>query len=110
MKKLSLLGIIIGAALATAAPVSIQPAPKSVVQLSLNKADAQYGVYRRHYRRAYRRAYQRSYYGYGYGFGGACCGYGYPGYGGYGYPGYAGYGGYGYPSYWYGGLGGLRWW
>ena len=110
MKKLSLLGIIIGAALLTAAPVSIQRSPKSVMQLSLDKADAQYGVYRRHYRRAYRRAYRRSYYGYGYGVGGACCGYGYPGYGGYGYPGYAGYGGYGYPSYWYGGFGGLRWW
>ena len=106
MKKLSLLGIIIGAALLTAAPVSIQPSPKSVVQLSLNKADARYGVYRRHYRQAYR----RSYYGYGYGVGSAYYGYGYPGYGGYGYPGYAGYGGYGYPSYWYGGLGGLRWW
>jgi hypothetical protein len=106
MKKLSLLGIIIGAALLTAAPISIQPSPKSVVQLSLNKAHARYGVYRRHYRRAYR----RSYYGYGYGVGSAYYGYVYPGYGGYGYPGYAGYGGYGYPSYWYGGLGGLRWW
>jgi len=110
MKKLSLLGLIIGAALLTAAPVSIQPSPKSVVQLSLDKADARHGVYRRHYRRAYRRAYRRSYYGYGYGVGSAYYGYGYPGYGGYGYPGYAGYGGYGYPSYWYGGLGGLRWW
>jgi hypothetical protein len=110
MKKLSLLGIIFGAALLTAAPVSIQPSPKSVVQLSINKADARYGVYRRHYRRAYRRAYRRSYYGSGYGVGSPYYGYGYPGYGGYGYPGYAGYGGYGYPSYWYGGLGRLRWW
>jgi hypothetical protein len=109
MKKLSVLGIIIGAAFLTAAPVSIQPSPKSVVELSLSKADARYGAYRRTYRRAYRRAYRRSYYGYGVGIGSGY--YGYPGYGGYGYPGYSGYYGYGYPSYWYGGLGGgLRWW
>ena len=67
LKKLSLLGIIIGAALLSAAPVSVQPSPNSVVQLSLDKADAQYGVYRRQYRRAYRRA--PSYdYGYAYGY------------------------------------------
>jgi hypothetical protein len=66
LKKLSLLGIIIGAALLTAAPISVQPSPNSVVQLSLDKADAQYRVYRRQYRRAYRRA---PYYGYGYGYG-----------------------------------------
>ena len=65
MKKLSLLGIVIGAAVLTAAPISVQPSPESVVQLSLNKADAQYGVYRRQYRRASRRA---PYYGYGYGY------------------------------------------
>jgi hypothetical protein len=70
LKKLSLLGIVIGAALLTAAPISVQPSPNSVVQLSLDKADAQYGVYRRQYRRAYRRA---PYYDYGYGYG-----YGYP--------------------------------
>ncbi|MBV8745437.1 MAG: hypothetical protein JO134_10400 [Xanthobacteraceae bacterium] len=70
MKKLSLLGIIIGAALLTAAPISIQQSPNGVVQLSLDKADAQYRVYRRPYRRAYRRA---PYYDYGYGYG-----YGYP--------------------------------
>jgi hypothetical protein len=66
LKKLSLVGIIIGAALLTAAPISVQPSPNGVVQLSLDKADAQYGVYRRQYRRAYRRA---PYYGYGYGYG-----------------------------------------
>src|SRR5262249_20402422 len=65
LKKLSLLGIVIGAALLTAAPISVQPSSKSVVQLSLNKADAQYRVYRRPYRRAYRRAPS---YGYGYGY------------------------------------------
>ena len=42
MKKLSLLGIFAGAALLTAAPISVRPSPKSVGQLSLNKADAQY--------------------------------------------------------------------
>jgi hypothetical protein len=72
LKKLSLLGIVMGAALLTAAPVSLQPSPHSVVQLSLNKADAQYGSYRRQHRRAYRRA---PYYDYGYGYG---YGYGYP--------------------------------
>jgi hypothetical protein len=70
LKKLSILGIIIGAALLTAAPISVQPSPNSVVQLSLDKADAQYGVYRRQYRRAYRRA---PYYDYGSGYA-----YGYP--------------------------------
>jgi hypothetical protein len=65
LKKLSLLWIVTGAALLTAAPISVQPSSKSVVQLSLNKADAQYGVYRRQYRRAYRRA---PYYAYGYGY------------------------------------------
>ena len=68
MKKLSLLGIIIGAALLTAAPISVRPSPNSVVQLSLDKADAQYRVYRRHYRRAYRPA-PAPYYDYGYGYG-----------------------------------------
>jgi hypothetical protein len=87
MKKLSLLGIVVGAALLSVAPVSIQPSPRNVVELSVNKAEAL--VYRRHYRRAYRRAYRSAYYG----------GYGY-GYGGYGYPGYSGY--YGYGSYGYG--------
>jgi hypothetical protein len=70
VNKLSLTGIVIGAAMLTAAPVSVQPSPNSLVQLSLDKADAQYGAYRRQHRRAYRRApYAPSYdYGYGYGF------------------------------------------
>jgi hypothetical protein len=72
LKKLDLIGIAIGAALLTAAPISVQPSPNGVVRLSLDKADAQYGVYRRQYRRAYRRA---PYYDYGYGYG---YGYGYP--------------------------------
>jgi hypothetical protein len=103
MKKLSVLGIVIGAAVLSMVPVSIQPSPRNVVELSINKAEAL--VYRRHYRRAYRRAYRSAYYGgYGYGIGSS--------YYGYGYPGYGGYYGYGYPSsyYGYGGWGGLRWW
>ncbi|MBV8743626.1 MAG: hypothetical protein JO134_01140 [Xanthobacteraceae bacterium] len=66
MKMLSPLGIAIGAALLTALPISVQPSSQSVVQLSVDKADAQYGSYRRHYRRAYRPA---PYYEYGYGYG-----------------------------------------
>jgi hypothetical protein len=112
MKKLGLLGIAIGAALLVAAPVSIQTSPKSVVELSLNKAAAQNGVYRRHHRRAYR----RSYYQYGYGVGSDYYGYKYPG----GYP--ISYYGYGYSAYsagypplginWgnWGGWSGLPWW
>jgi hypothetical protein len=92
MKKLRVLGIVVGAALLSVAPVSIQPSPRNMVELSVNKAEAL--VSRRHYRRAYRRAYRSAYYGgYGYGVGG----YGY-GYGGYGYPGYGSYYGYGYPA------------
>ena len=95
MKTLSLLGIIVGAALLTAAPISIQPSSKSVVELSVNKAEAL--VYRRHYRRAYRRAYRSAYYaGYGYGVGSSYYGYGYPGYG---YPGGGYNAGPGYLSY-----------
>jgi hypothetical protein len=65
MKKLTLFGIVVGAALLTAVPVSVQWTPQKV-GLYVDKADAQYGVYRRHYRRAYRRAYYGGYYGYGY--------------------------------------------
>jgi uncharacterized membrane protein YccF (DUF307 family) len=42
MNKLSLIGIAVGAALLTTAPVSIHPSSKSLVQLSLSKAEAQY--------------------------------------------------------------------
>lgn len=66
MKNLSPFGIVIGAALLTALPISVQPSPQSVVQLSVDKADAQYGSYRRQHRRAYRRG---PYYEYGYGYG-----------------------------------------
>ena len=66
MKKLSILGIIVGAALLSAAPFSLQLSQKSVA-LSLDSADAKVGrpltatsvagVNRRVHRRAYRRGY-----------------------------------------------------
>ena len=65
MKKLSMLGIIVGAALLTATPFSLQWSQKNVA-LSLDSADARVGrpltatsvagVNRRVHRRAYRRA------------------------------------------------------
>src|SRR6516165_1827080 len=67
MKKLSILGIVVGAALLTAAPVSLQWSHEKNVALSLDRADARVGrpltatsvagVHRRAYRRAYRRGY-----------------------------------------------------
>jgi len=69
MKKLSVLGIIVGAALLSAAPFSLQWSQKNVA-LSLDSADARVGrpltatsvagVNRRVHRRAYRRAYYYS--------------------------------------------------
>jgi hypothetical protein len=66
MKKLSMLGIIVGAALLSAAPFSLQWSQKSVA-LSLDNADARVGrpltatsvagANRRVHRRAYRRGY-----------------------------------------------------
>src|SRR5262249_30705537 len=99
MKKLSMLGIIGGAALLAAVPFSLQRSQETAVPLlTLSQANAQYyyGPYRRHVRRVYRRAYRRAYYGYPYSYGGY-----YPySYGGYPYS----YGGYYRPSYfgrWY---------
>ena len=99
MKRLSVLGIIGGAALLAAVPFSLQWSQEgsAVPLLTLSQANAQYyGPYPRHVRRVYRRAYRRAYYGgyYGgyrpYSYGGS-----YPySYGGYGV-GYGGYGGYG---------------
>jgi hypothetical protein len=67
MKKLSILGIVVGAALLTATPFSLQWSHESNVALSLDRADARVGrpltatsvagVHRRAYRRAYRRGY-----------------------------------------------------
>ena len=66
MKKLTMLGIVVGAALLTATPFSLQWSQKNVA-LSLDRADARVGqpltagsvagVHRRAARRAYRRGY-----------------------------------------------------
>jgi hypothetical protein len=63
MKKLTLLGVIVGAALLSATPFSLQTSQKSV-ELSLDRAEARVGrpltatsvagVHRRAHRRAYR--------------------------------------------------------
>jgi hypothetical protein len=121
MNKLSVLGIIGGAALLTAAPFSLQWSQEKVA-LSLDSADARIGrprtalsvagVHRRAYRRTARAAVYAGAAGVGYG---AYSGYGYPAYSGYYAPqtySYAPqsysasyyapqsyYGGYGYPSY-----------
>jgi hypothetical protein len=84
MNKLSLVGIVVGAALLATVPVSIHPSPNGLVRLSLSKAEAQYGADRKHYRRVYRRV-------------GAYYGYEYPAYT-YGYPAF-----YGYSRFYYGG-------
>jgi hypothetical protein len=115
MKKLSMLGIIGGAALLAAAPFTLQWSQKSV-SLSVDSAEARIGrpltpvsVAGAH-RRAYRRTARSAVYGgaaaaAGYGLGSYYSGYGYPAYSysapyygtGYGYGSY--YGGYGYPGY-----------
>jgi hypothetical protein len=67
LKKFSLFGIAIAAALLTAAPVSIQSSSESVVRLALSQAEAQTVVYRRAPRR---RIYLTpTYYGAGYYYG-----------------------------------------
>jgi hypothetical protein len=103
MKKLSMLGIVGGAALLAAVPFSLQWSEENVGTaavslLTLSQANAQ--PYRRHVRRVYRRAYRRAYYGYPYSYGGYSP-YSYGAYGG--YSPYS-YGGHYRPSYfgrWY---------
>ena len=95
MKKGTILGTIVGAALLAAAPFSLQWSQKTVT-LSLDSADARLGrpltplsiagVHRRAYRRA---VYGAAAYGVGSYYGAS------------GYPGYS-YGSYGYPAYGYG--------
>lgn len=63
MKKLSMFGVVFGAAVLCAAPVSVQWSPAKTLSLSLDKADARVGrpltpvsvagVNRRAHRRAY---------------------------------------------------------
>ena len=116
MKKLSMLGIISGAALLTAVPFTLQWSQNNVT-VSLDRAEARIGrpltatsvagVSRRVHRRTYRRAavYAGAAGAGGYGLGSYYGGYGYPAYSysapsygtGYGYRSY--YGGYGYPGY-----------
>jgi hypothetical protein len=116
MKTLGILGIIGGASLLTAAPVSLQWSQKTVA-ISLDTAEARIGrpgtalsiagVHRRAYRRTVRRSVVAG--AVGYGVGAYYGGYGYPAYSysaptppyyGTGYGSY--YGGYGYPAYGYG--------
>jgi hypothetical protein len=85
MKKLGMLGIIGGAAILTAVPLSLQWSQKNVT-LSLASAEARVGrpptatsvagVSRRVHRRAYRRAYRSPAYA-------SAAGYGYPAYSSY---------------------------
>src|SRR5262245_47119294 len=67
MKKLSMIGIVGGAALLAAVPLSLQwsQVGPAVPLLTVSHANAQYyGPSRRHVRRVYRRAYRRAYGGY----------------------------------------------
>jgi hypothetical protein len=106
MKKGTILGTIVGAALLAAAPFSLQWSQKTVA-LSLDSADARIGrpLTPLSIAGVHRRAYRRAVYGAAaYGVGSYYGAYGYPGYsyGSYGYPahGYRSYAsGYGYGSY-----------
>jgi len=111
MKKCTILGTIVGAALLTAAPLSLQWSQKTVT-LSLDSAEARLGrpLTPLSVAGAHRRAYRRAVYGTAaaYGVGSYYAASGYPGYsygsyGSYRYPAY-GYGSYasGYPGYGYG--------
>ena len=72
MKKLSMLGIVGGAAILAAVPFSLRWSQETAVPLlTVSQANAQYyGPYRRHVRRVYRRAYRRAYGGHPYSYGG----------------------------------------
>jgi hypothetical protein len=99
MKKGTILGTIVGAALLAAAPFSLQWSQKTVA-LSLDSADARIGrpLTPLSVAGVHRRAYRRAVYGAAaYGVGSYYGAYGYPGYG---YSSY-GYGSYGYPAYGY---------
>ena len=110
MKKGTILGSLVGAALLTAAPFSLQWSQKTV-KLSLDSADARIGrpLTPLSVAGVHRRAHRRAVYGTAAAIGvGSDYGrYGYPSYGNgsyyasAGYPGYS-YGSYGYPSYGYG--------
>src|SRR6478672_12011837 len=96
MKKGTILGTIVGAALLAAAPFSLQWSQKTVA-LSLDSADARIGrpLTPMSVEGVHRRAYRRAVYGAAaYGVGSY--------YGASGYPGYSYGSGYGYPAYRYG--------
>jgi hypothetical protein len=82
MKKISLIAAtLVGAAVLCAAPISLHQVQDKGLSLSVDKAQAYYGVARRHYRRVYRRHYYGGYYGgYGHGYYGYHRPYGYYGY------------------------------
>jgi hypothetical protein len=61
MKAWSVVGLLFGAAMFAAIPISTQVTP-SGLGLSVDHAQAYYGHYRRVHRRVYRRAYRRGYY------------------------------------------------
>src|SRR5262249_14995605 len=103
MKKLSMIGIVGGAALLAAVPLSLQwsQVGPAVPLLTVSHANAQYyGPSRRHVSPGYRRAYRRAYGGYPSSYGGYPSPYptsygGYPSsYGGYPSPYPTSYGGY----------------
>src|SRR5262249_34143604 len=66
MKKMSVIAAsLLGAAVLCAVPISLHRSQDKALSLSVDKAQAYYGVYRRHYRRVYRRGYYGGgYYGY----------------------------------------------
>jgi hypothetical protein len=92
MKKLSTLGMIIGASLLWATPVSLHWSPTKALQLSVDGAQAQIGRDRPYYGYG---GYHRPYYAY--------AGYRRPYYAYAGYRPYYGYGGYHRPYYAYAG-------
>ena len=61
MKAWSVIGLLFGAAILAAIPISPQVTPRGVV-MSVDQAQAILGHWRRVYRRGYRRAYRRGYY------------------------------------------------
>ena len=78
MKKITVIAAtLLGATVLCAAPISFHRSQDKALSLSVDKAQAYYGVYRRHYRRVYRRGY---YGGHGYGYYGYHRPYGYYGY------------------------------
>jgi hypothetical protein len=103
VKKLSMLGVILGAAVLSAAPLSFHWSPTQTLSLSLDKADARIGrpLTPLSVAGVHRRAYRRAVYGTAAAYGVGSY-YGARSYGSYGYPAY-GYGSYasGYPGYGY---------